>query len=122
MLNPINYIAIFIFCKYFIKLFSYRQILKTQNFGIKQKVRQNKSIGIEKAIIEEKRQNKSISNINLPNIYYINLDFDKDRNKHVLEQLEGIEISKIYHINAIKHKWGAVGCLQSFKFPEGYFN
>ena len=113
MLNLINYIALFIFSKYFIKLFSNKQISKTENFRIKQEVRQSKSIGIEKAIIEEKRQNNSISNKKLPNIYYINLDFDKERNTHVLDQLDGIEANKLYRINAIKHKWGAVGALQS---------
>ena len=66
---------------------------------------------MDNIIIPKKKPSKH----NIPNIYYINLLHRQDRKEFLLKDLENINYmdNKIHRIDAIKHKYGAVGCLQS---------
>lgn len=48
-------------------------------------------------------------------VYYINLEYRKDRNAHIIEEFKRMSIpnDKIHRINAIKHERGYIGCGKS---------
>lgn len=45
--------------------------------------------------------------------FYINLEYRKDRNEHLLEEFKKINFNKFERFNAIKHEYGPVGCCLS---------
>jgi len=64
---------------------------------------------------KEKLQKEKFSLGFLDHIYYINLEYRKDRKESIVNEIKLIdpELKKTTRINAIKHEKGAVGCGKS---------
>jgi len=59
--------------------------------------------------------NKNLLKGNIPNVYYINLEVRTDRKQNLLSEFKKINYptENIIRVNAVKHKIGTLGCLQS---------